>query len=89
MARIPYSKPIEKQMKTLFHNLSERDRRMYAAVEVSKLDHGGLKYICDLLGCSDSTVYYGHRNLLEGEIEKGRIRKPGGGRKQHLKHIQS
>jgi hypothetical protein len=52
---------------------------MYAAVEVSKLDHGALKYICNLLGCSDNTVYHGQRNLLDGDIEKERIRKTGGG----------
>ena len=64
-----------------FDNLSEKDRRMYATVEVSKLNHGGLKYICLLLGCSDNTVYQGKKDLLEGDIQKGRIRKPGGGRK--------
>jgi len=79
--RFPYNKIIEQQMKIFFDNLSERDRRMYAAVEVSKLDHGGFKYICTLLGCSDNTVYQGKKNLLEGDIQKGRIRKPGGGRK--------
>jgi hypothetical protein len=79
MARIHYSKSIEKQMKTFFDSLSEKDRRMYAAVEVSKLDHGALKYICNLLGCSDNTVYHGQRNLLDGDIEKERIRKTGGG----------
>ena len=81
MIDFPYNKQTEKQMKTFFDSLSERDRRMYAAVEVSKLNFGGLKYICNLLGCSDNTVYHGKRNLLEGEIEKGRIRKSGGGRK--------
>ena len=81
MTDFPYSSIIEQQMKTLFDNLSEKDRRMYAAVEVSKLNHGGLKYICLLLGCSDNTVYQGKKDLLEGDIQKGRIRKPGGGRK--------
>tara|TARA_B110000914_G_C15395716_1_gene414650 strand:- start:302 stop:886 length:585 start_codon:yes stop_codon:yes gene_type:complete len=81
MTNFPYSSIIEQQMKTLFDNLSEKDRRMYAAIEVSKLNHGGLKYICTLLGCSDNTVYRGKEDLLGGNIQKGRIRKAGGGRK--------
>ena len=81
MADFPYSATIEKQMNTFFDSLSEKDRRMYAAIEVSKLNPGGLKYICDLLGCADNTVYHGQKNLLEGGIQEGRIRKPGGGRK--------
>jgi len=81
MTNFPYSSIIEQQMKTLFDNLSEKDRRMYAAIEVSKLNHGGLKYICTLLGCSDNTVYRGKEDLLGGNIQKGRIRNAGGGRK--------
>jgi hypothetical protein len=81
MALITYSKSIEKQMKALFDGLSERDRRMYAAVEVNKLERGGLKYISSLLGCSAQTILKGKKDLLEGSIQSGRIRKPGGGRK--------
>jgi hypothetical protein len=81
MTHNTYSKLIEKQMKSLFDSLSERDRRMYAAVEANKLERGGIKYISDLLGCSTLTIAQGKKDLLHGSIEAGRIRKPGGGRK--------
>jgi hypothetical protein len=81
MAHITYSKTIEKQMKAIFGVLSERDRRMYAAVEANKLQRGGITYISELLGCSTQTILQGNKDLLHGSIEPGRIRKPGGGRK--------
>ena len=81
MACITYNPTIEKQMKSLFDGLSERDRRMYAAVEANKLPHGGMTYISKLLGCSYQTIQQGKKDLQQGSIEPGRIRQPGGGRK--------
>ena len=81
MPTFPYSKSIENNMKSLFDNLSERDRRMYAAVEAGKLNRGGLRYICDLLGCSGNTIQRGKEDLQQDNIMGDRIRLPGGGRK--------
>ena len=81
MPIITYSKSSEKQMKTLFDGLSERDRRMYAAVEVNKLERGGLRYISNVLGCSPQTIMKGKKDLLDDNHPSDRIRKPGGGRK--------
>ena len=40
-----YAPEIERRMKRLFDSLSEDDRRRYAAVEATKLGHGGIEYI--------------------------------------------
>ena len=45
-----YAPEIERVMKRLFDSLGEKDRRRYAAVEASKLGHGGIEYIARLLG---------------------------------------
>ena len=37
-----YAPEIERKMKRLFDSLSEDDRRRYAAVEATKLGHGGI-----------------------------------------------
>ena len=42
---IIYAADIEMKMKSLFESLSEKDRRRYAAIEVTKLGHGGTEYI--------------------------------------------
>ena len=43
--------------------LDERKARMYAASEASKLGHGGIKYICELLKISPNTIKQGDRDL--------------------------
>ena len=40
-----YAPDIERMMKRLFDSLGENDRRRYAAVEATKLGHGGVEYI--------------------------------------------
>ena len=45
-----YAPEIERKMKRLFDSLSEDDRRRYAAVEATKLGHGGIEYICATAG---------------------------------------
>lgn len=54
-----YSREIEIQMVRFFDSLCERDRRRYAAVEASKLGHGGIAYISRLLGCDPKTIQHG------------------------------
>ncbi len=44
-----YSDEIEKDMRSLYDSLSEKDRRRYAAIEAKKLGHGGVVYIATLL----------------------------------------
>lgn len=59
----PYPPDIEHAMQALYRSLREHDRRRYAAVEASKLGHGGLEYITTLLGCDPKTVQQGQDDL--------------------------
>jgi hypothetical protein len=73
-----YSREVEDQMKSFYESLSEKEKRRYAAIEASKLGHGGQRYICTLLGCSPTTLRVGREEILHGsDVPKGRIRRPG------------
>lgn len=75
-------------MKKVYSNLSEKDKRLYAAVEALKLPHGGIRYISELLGCDRKTIQRGIKELKNPRmIQKKQIRKKGGGRKAKIKTI--
>jgi hypothetical protein len=84
-----YRPEIERAMKKYYATLSEKDQRLYAAVEALKLGIGGQVYIARILDCSEKTV---HNGLVElaGLPDKpeynAAIRKPGGGRKRYDHH---
>lgn len=83
-----YPQEVEEQMKSFYKDLSEKEKRRYAALEVSKLGHGGQKYICTLLGCSPTTLRVGREEIVHGStIPKGRIRRLGGGKKRIMEKI--
>ena len=66
----------------LFYSLlDEKQRRLYAALESLQLGHGGDRQLAEVLGLDPHTVARGRRQLLEGDVEAGRVRKAGGGRK--------
>jgi hypothetical protein len=71
---------VERQMRRLFDSLGEKDRRRYAAIEATKLGHGGIEYIAGLLGCDPKTIRQG-QSELEGtdNLNTGRVRKKGVG----------
>jgi hypothetical protein len=73
-----YGTEVERVMKRLFDSLGERDRRRYAAVEATKLGHGGVEYIAGLFGCDPKTIRQGQAEL-EGmdDLDTGRVRKKG------------
>ena len=78
-----YSPAIERMMKRLYDSLGESDRRRYAAVEATKLGHGGVEYIAQVLQCDPKTIRRGLAELEGTEaLDTGRIRKEGGGRKK-------
>ncbi|MDM8542899.1 hypothetical protein QUF90_17640 [Desulfococcaceae bacterium HSG9] len=86
---ITHYNPLEEAaMKTLYDQLSEKDRRLHAGYVVMKLPHGGITYIADLFECDRKTV---NRSMFElnnpEQIEKDRTRKKGGGRKTSLEAI--
>ncbi len=85
-----YTEETKKVMRQVYEQLSERDRRMYAAAEVMKLGYGGQQYICEILGCSAGTVRAGREDLLaqkEAALGPGRSRRPGGGREKIMVKI--
>lgn len=73
-----YPKHIEIQMQRLFTRLSEKDRRSYAAVEASRLGHGGIEYISTLFKIDPKTVRRGLTELaMPDDPAPGRVRKKG------------
>jgi hypothetical protein len=77
-----YSDEIEKEMRSLYESLSEKDRRRYAAIEARKLGHGGTVYIATLFDCDGKTIRKGRKELANPEsFEQTTIRRLGGGRK--------
>ena len=64
-----------------FSILDEKQRRLYAGLESSKIGHGGDKQIAKLLGINEKTVAKGRKELLKDNINFDSIRKKGGGRK--------
>lgn len=73
-----YSSTVERMMKRLYRSLRENDRRRYAAIEATKLGHGGIEYIARLLGCDSKTVRQGIAELeAEDELDPERVRKKG------------
>ena len=74
-----YSADVERMMKRLFDSLNESDRRRYAAIEASKLGHGGIDYIARVLDCDPKTIRRGLEELEGGDdLDTGRSRKKGG-----------
>ena len=83
-----YDPVTESHMRLLYSLLSEKERRLYAGAEALKFPHGGITYIAGLFGCDRKTVARGISELGNPEkIEKGRIRKKGGGRKESIENI--
>ena len=73
-----YPREIERDMKTFYASLSEKDRRRYAAIEAAKLGHGGIEYVARLLGCDVKTIRQGQRDLEQPpELSPGKGRKKG------------
>jgi hypothetical protein len=69
-------------MNLLMSRLDEQQRRWYAAVESSKVGHGGDRTLSRITGLDVDTIRRGRRELaddLEGR-PADRVRLPGGGR---------
>ena len=85
MNKQAYSPEIESQMRNFYNSLSEKDRRRYAAIEVTKLGYGGTAYISHILQCDEKTITRGQRDLnTELSSETKRVRQKGAGRKHVL-----
>ena len=82
---LPYPVEVEKAMQVMYRSLRENDRRRYAAIEASKLGHGGTDYIAALLDCDPKTIRRGQHNLEQLQVlppqdvgPSQRVRKKGG-----------
>lgn len=62
--------------------LDERQRRLYAGLESLRHGRGGDGRVAAQLGMAPATVAKGRRQLLSGDYETERVRKPGGGRQR-------
>ncbi len=88
----PYTQEIENLIKNTYLQLSEKDRRRYAAIEALKLPRGGIAYIARLVGCSRNTIKRGIGELSSPPPRwntKNRIRRKGGGRKPSIEIIEN
>ena len=63
-------------------SLDERGRRLFAASQVRALGYGGLAAVARATGIAPSTIGRGLKELDEGDVASGRLRRPGGGRKR-------
>lgn len=88
----PYSKDTEELIKDTYLQLSEKDRRIYAAIEALKLPRGGKSYIVGLLGCSKNTIKRGIDELTKTELRseiENRIRRRGSGRPSSIETVEN
>ncbi len=62
--------------------LGERARRIWLGAGARQLGHGGIKFAAQATGAAIETVRSGIADLGKdpGELEEGRVRRPGGGR---------
>jgi len=81
-----YNQETANKMCLHFTQLSEKDKRHYAAIEATKLGYGGIKYISNLFEISEYRIRTGIKELTNPElldsIPKGKQRRLGGGRKK-------
>lgn len=65
--------------------LNERSLRLWAGTEAEAIGRGGQKIVSEAIGMHKNTVLSGVKEIRgeRGFIEKGRIRKRGGGRKKN------
>jgi hypothetical protein len=67
--------------KALFYTLlDEQQRRLYAGLESLQSGRGGQQQAAQRFGLDVDTVARGERELLSGQVLRGRVRQPGGGR---------
>lgn len=67
--------------KALFYSLlDEQQRRLYAGLESLQQGYGGQQWAAARFGLDVDTVARGQTELLSGQVLRGRVRQPGGGR---------
>ena len=73
---------IQRRYKDLSPVLNEQGLRRFAATEARAYGYGGVSVVSQITGIARSTIGRGVKEIGESlELEAGRVRKPGGGRK--------
>jgi hypothetical protein len=72
---------IRQRWEAVGSKLDERGRRLFAAAEVQAAGYGGLKIVSEITGLARSTINRGDDDLDAVPLAKGKIRRPGAGRK--------
>jgi hypothetical protein len=86
---VEIAQTIEAKYRALAGRLDEATLRLWVATEARSLGRGGVSVVAKAVGVSRTTVYAGLAELDEAaarfvvtpELERGRVRAPGGGRK--------
>lgn len=75
---------LHRQMNAFLSRLDEQQRRWYAALESSRLGHGGDQQIARITGLDVQTIRRGRQELLRDLSDRpaDRVRVPGAGRPQ-------
>jgi hypothetical protein len=80
----PALKSVRSKYRSLARALDERQRRLWAATEARALGRGGVALVVKATGLAKTTVLRGLEELAGGPPQPGRVRRPGGGRKNLL-----
>jgi hypothetical protein len=72
---------IRQRWEAVGRTLDERARRLFAAAEVRAAGWGGLAVVSQITGLARSTINRGEDDLDAEPLVKGRVRRPGGGRR--------
>ena len=77
---------IKKKIERMLPILNEKQSRIYLASEAESLGWGGKSKISELSGVSRAAIARGEKDIKESDfqVEKGKIRKSGGGRKKEV-----
>lgn len=70
----------------VYSSLNEKQRRLCSGLESLRLGYGGDRKVADFLGMDVHTVAKGRKELLAEDLDPGRVRSPGGGRKSIKKN---
>lgn len=75
-------KVLHRKMNLLLSLLDESQRRWYAAVESTRLGHGGDKRLSEITGLDEKTIRRGREEMSESleSMPVDRVRQTGGGR---------
>ena len=78
-------------LRALLERLDEQERRWFAAIETLRYGHGGTLLVAEITGLDEKTIRRGRRERQadQATAPKGRLRRPGAGRKSTEKKAQA